>query len=313
MAEASTTPADAAPDNWVDRYAPAAARPYLRLARVDRPIGFWLLALPCWFGLAYAALAGPTPPLSTMVWYAILFGVGALAMRGAGCAYNDIVDRDIDAGVARTAARPLPSGAVSLAGAWIFVVGLCLVGLAVLLQFNRATIAVGLASIALVAAYPFMKRVTWWPQAWLGLTFNWGAVVGFTAATGGVTLGAMLVYAACFFWTLGYDTVYAHQDKDDDALIGVKSSARALGAKTPAALLGFYGAAIALLTAAGLAADAPLAFFAALAAPAAHFAWQRARLDIDDGARCLAVFKSNREAGLLVLAALLLAASASAS
>ncbi|MGF1545626.1 MAG: 4-hydroxybenzoate octaprenyltransferase [Parvularculaceae bacterium] len=301
-------PADAAARNWVDRYAPAAAKPYLRLMRADRPIGAWLLWLPCGWGAALA-LAGGASDAATFVGHALLFAVGAVAMRGAGCVYNDIVDRDIDAKVARTANRPLPSGQLSVRAAWIFLIALCLVGLFVLLQFNGFTIALGFGSLALVAAYPFMKRITWWPQAWLGLTFNWGALVGYAAAGGGLGPAPIAVYAAGVFWTLGYDTIYAHMDKDDDALIGVKSSARALGERTRPALAAFYAATIALLAIGGLAAGLAPPFYVALAAPAAHLAWQVRAFDADDAAGDLRLFKSNRDAGLLALAAFLLAAA----
>ncbi len=297
---------DAAVDNWVDRWAPARARPYLRLMRADRPIGVWLLWLPCAWGAALALSVGVSEPWTFIV-HTALFAVGAAAMRGAGCAYNDILDRDIDAKVARTAARPVASGAVSVSSAAAFLVGLSLVGLVVLLQFNRFTVALGFASLALVAAYPFMKRITWWPQAWLGITFNWGALIGYAAAAAGLSAPAVALYGAGVFWTLGYDTIYAHQDKEDDALIGVKSSARALGPNTRPALAAFYAATIALAATAGALAGFGALFFAALAAPAAHFVWQVRAFDGDDGAKCLKLFKSNRDAGVLLLASLLLA------
>lgn len=303
----SLSPADAAAKNWVDRYAPEWAKPYLRLMRADRPIGTWLLLLPCWQGMALAAAGGSSAALS--LFYAMLFAVGAFAMRGAGCAYNDIVDRDIDAKVARTALRPIPAGQISVRKAWIFLIGLCIIGLFVLLQFNPYTIRLGLASIGLVAAYPFMKRVTWWPQAWLGLTFNWGALMGYAAIAGKLSVAAVFLYLSGVAWTLGYDTIYAHQDKEDDALIGVKSSARALGSRTVGALKLFYAFTIALAAAAGLAAGHSGAYIAFLAAPSAHFLWQIRSVDINNPANCLKVFKSNREAGLLILATLLLAAA----
>lgn len=277
--------------------------------RADRPIGTWLLLLPCWQGLA---LAAPREGVSvaTMLAMVALFAVGAIVMRGAGCAYNDIVDRDFDAKVARTALRPIPSGQITLKKAWAFLAALCVVGLIVLLQFNGFTIILGLSSLGLVAAYPFMKRITWWPQAWLGLTFNWGALMGYAAIAGELTAAPLLLYAGGFFWTLGYDTIYAHQDKEDDALIGVKSSARALGAHTALALAIFYSLAIALWAAAGLAAGFGFLYLFLLAATAAHFVWQARAVNIDDPAVCLRVFKSNREAGLLALAALLFAGAA---
>lgn len=301
MKSAPATP-DAPPRNWVDAYAPHFARPYLRLMRADRPIGTWLLLIPCLWGLTLASLETGRNGSAITVG---LFALGAFVMRGAGCAYNDIVDRDIDARVARTALRPIPSGQISLRNAWTLLVMLSLIGLAVLLQFNRLTIALGVASLALVAIYPFMKRVTWWPQAFLGLTFNWGALMGFAAASGMLTPAAVCLYAAGIFWTLGYDTIYAHQDKDDDALIGVKSSALRLGARTKPALAFFYAATIALFASAGALTDVHILFYAALIPAAAHLFWQWRRLDIGDPSLCLKLFKSNRDAGLLLLAAML--------
>ncbi len=303
----TASPADAAAGNWVDRYAPGAAKPYLRLMRADRPIGTWLLLIPCWWGLALAASERGAPALA-FLGYALLFSIGAVVMRGAGCAYNDIVDRDFDAKVARTALRPIPSGQISVNKAWAFLAALCLAGLIVLLQFNSFTIALGLASLALVAVYPFMKRVTWWPQAWLGLTFNWGALMGYAAIAGELTIAPLLLYGAGIAWTLGYDTIYAHQDKEDDALIGVKSSARLLNARTKPALLIFFAFTIALSAGAAVIAEIPSTYAILFLAPAAHFLWQIRALDIDNSANCLRVFKSNREAGLLILAPLLLAA-----
>ena len=212
---------------WIDRWSPLAARPYLRLARLDRPIGTWLLLIPCWWG---AALAGPS--LATLALLMALFAAGAIVMRGAGCTFNDIVDRDIDRRVARTADRPVASGQISVPAAWAFLVAQSLVGLAVLLSLNTQAILWGLGSLGLVAIYPFMKRVTWWPQFVLGLAFNWGALVGYVAATGAMATPSLLLYAAGIAWTLGYDTIYAHQDKQDDEIVGVKSSARYLGQRT---------------------------------------------------------------------------------
>jgi len=298
----SATP-DTASNNWVDRFAPRLAKPYLRLMRADRPIGTWLLLLPCWFGLALAATDGSSAPF---LYYAFLFIIGAFVMRGSGCAYNDIVDRDFDAQVERTALRPIPSGQITMRQAWVFLVALSLTGLIVLLQFNQLTILLGFASLGLVAAYPFMKRVTWWPQAWLGLTFNWGVPVGFAAAAGKLNITTLLLYAACILWTLGYDTIYAHQDKEDDALIGVKSSARRLGDNTKPALTAFYSGVIFLFALIGITSQFGIAYFFALVLPALHFAWQIKSLNINDGVRCLALFKSNRDAGFLLLAPLLL-------
>ena len=296
--------ADSLPTTWVDR-APKAIRPYLRLARYDRPAGFWLLALPCGFGLAAANVGAG---LSwTDLYYAVLFAVGAVAMRGAGCTYNDIVDRDLDASVARTADRPLAAGTVGLNSAWAFLIGQCLVGLAVLVQLPVPAILTALAALVLVAAYPFMKRITWWPQAWLGLTFNWGVPVAGAAALGTpFAPEIILLYLSSLFWTVGYDTIYACQDKEDDALIGVKSSARALGRHVRAGVAMSYALAALLAGAAGVMAGAGLAFALGFALYAAHLAWQARGFDPEDGPDCLARFKSNRTTGLLLVVAFLL-------
>jgi 4-hydroxybenzoate polyprenyltransferase len=299
------TASDIRTGDWIDRHVPRAARPYLRLARIDRPIGTWLLLIPGWWGLALAtaAVRGPNPWDSLV--YAALFAVGALVMRGAGCTWNDILDRDIDARVARTATRPIPSGAVSVRQAVAFLVFQLLLGLAVLLCFNGFAIALAIASLLLVALYPLMKRVTYWPQLFLGLTFNWGALVGWAAVTGGIEAPALLLYAAGIFWTLGYDTIYAHQDKEDDALIGVKSSALLLGSSTRPWLWIFYGIAVALLAAAFWTAALRWPSIAFLAVAAALLGQQAATVKLDDPKDCLAKFKSNRFAGLVVLGAIL--------
>ena len=270
-------------------------RPYCRLARLDRPIGTGLLLWPCFWGIA---LAGPDIRLFA------LFALGALVMRSAGCVINDIADREIDARVARTATRPLASGELKPLNAWLFLAVLLSLGLIVLLQLNRTAIALGVAALPLVGLYPFMKRITWWPQAWLGLTFNWGALMGWAAASGGLAWPAVVLYMAGIAWTLGYDTIYAHQDKEDDALIGVKSSARRLGAATRPWLFGFYGACLALLALAGALAGVAWPFYPVLAAAGAQLAWQAAKVDIDDAADCLAKFKSNGLFGALVFAAI---------
>ncbi|WP_425410253.1 4-hydroxybenzoate octaprenyltransferase [Hyphococcus sp.] len=303
-AQSQATP-DAIPNSWVDR-APGALKPYLRLMRADRPIGVWLLLLPCWWGLALGNLSGTNAAGAAgliSLWHGVLFAIGAYVMRAAGCTYNDIVDQDIDAKVERTALRPLPAGAVSEKQAWALLIGLCLTGLVVLLQFNRFAIFTGLAALALVAAYPFMKRITYWPQAWLGLTFNWGALVGFAAAAGALAPEAFAIYAAGFFWTLSYDTIYAHMDKDDDILIGVKSAALKLGEKTKPWIAVFVSATILLFALAGALANAGPAFYLGLLPAAGHFFWQWRKLDIHDGHICLSLFKSNRNAGLLLLLA----------
>jgi 4-hydroxybenzoate polyprenyltransferase len=293
---------DAPAGNWVDRLAPAAAKPYLRLARFDRPIGAWLLLFPAWWSQALAELslgrAYPNP------WYLLLFLVGAFVMRGAGCTYNDIVDRDYDARVARTAARPIASGQVSVAAALAFLALQCLVGLIVLLQFNWFTVVLAAASLLLIAVYPFTKRFTFWPQAVLGLTFKWGALVGWAAVTGALALPALALYAGSVLWTIAYDTIYAHQDKEDDALLGLKSTALRFGEATPRWLAGFYGGAVILWGAAGLLAGARSVFLLALALVAILLAWQIRTLDINDARNCLARFQSNRWVGWLLLAAL---------
>src|SRR5512144_2093443 len=286
--------------NWVDRWVAAGVRPYLRLARIDRPIGIWLLMFPCWWSTALATPGWPDP------WLLLLFAVGAAIMRGAGCTLNDLADRDFDALVARTAGRPIPSGAVSVRQAIAFVIALCLAGLVVLLQFNAFAVALGASSLLLVALYPFAKRVTYWPQAVLGLTFSWGALLGWAAVRGDLGLPAIVLYAAGFLWTLGYDTIYAHQDKEDDILIGVKSTALSLGAATKAWLWAFYAGCIGLLALAGGLVGLSWPLFAVLAGGAAHFAWQVMNLDLDDATDCLAKFKSNQTVGLLAFAAIVL-------
>ncbi|MES1989715.1 MAG: 4-hydroxybenzoate octaprenyltransferase [Pseudomonadota bacterium] len=290
--------ADAAPTNWVDRHAPAFARPYLKLARADRPIGTWLLLWPCLWSIALAAY-----DLSA-VWLMLLFAVGAIVMRGAGCTFNDIVDRDFDRQVERTKGRPLPSGAVTVTQAFVFLIAQLLVGLVILLSLNGTAIALGFTSVLLIAVYPFMKRITYWPQAMLGLVFNWGALMGFAAVQGSLEVPPVILYAGAVFWTIGYDTIYAHQDKDDDALIGVKSSALKLGTKTGAVLWFFYGAMIAGLTATGAMSHMGFIYYVGIAAAAAHLVWQIRSLDIDNEAKCLMLFRSNREFGLIVFVAI---------
>jgi 4-hydroxybenzoate polyprenyltransferase len=300
-------PADAVVTSWAD-HAPARLRPWLQLARLDRPIGTWLLFWPCVFGLLLGAAAEERRFLEWRdFFYVILFGIGALVMRGAGCTFNDIVDRKIDASVARTRDRPIASGAIGVRQAVLFLVAQGLVGLLILIQFNLFTIILGAASLLLVAAYPFMKRITWWPQAWLGLTFNWGALLGFTAQSGRLDVADAMLYAGLFFWTLGYDTIYAHQDRDDDELIGVKSTARLFGAQSAKWILRFYAIAFTLMLAAGFTEHTgwPFAFVMLLAG--AHLFWQVKKLNIEDGDSCLRIFRSNRETGALIALALLLA------
>jgi 4-hydroxybenzoate polyprenyltransferase len=314
---------DARPANWVDRLAPPPLRPWLKLARFDRPTGIWLLMLPGWQGIALADAAQgrvPDPMLLALVL------AGAVLMRSAGCAYNDIVDRDLDAKVARTAARPVASGQISVRAAWAFVVACSLVSLVILLSLNPVAIALGVASLALVAAYPFMKRITWWPQAWLGLTFNWGALLGYAAAAILPTIGgllhwprpspfevfvsghgavaALLLYASGVFWTLGYDTIYAVQDLEDDALAGVKSSARRLGAAAPRAVFGFYALATAIGLAAGWTARLGWPFWVGAALFAASLLRQPLRLKLDDPRGALSLFQTNTWSGVILFAAI---------
>ena len=291
--------------NWVDSLAPAVSRPYLRLARLDRPIGSWLLLMPCWWSLGIAAIRADHLP---SVWYVALFFVGAFAMRGAGCTWNDLVDRNLDGLVERTRSRPIPSGQVTVAQATIFMLAQALIGLLVLLQFNRFTIITGLASLAVVVIYPFMKRVTYWPQIFLGLAFSWGALMGWPATFGRLDFPAVVLYLGSISWVIGYDTIYAHQDREDDLLIGIKSTALLFGEKTRPMLASFYTVAVLLIGAAGLLAGGSLIFLIGMIAFAAHLAWQVVRLDINDSAHCLKLFKSNRDAGLILFAATLLEA-----
>src|SRR5437870_6217017 len=302
MSDATTRVADAT-GNWVDTHAPSWSRPYLRLSRLDRPIGSWLLLMPCWWSAALAAgISGHRGSLPLTI---VPFFIGAFVMRGAGCTWNDITDRDLDTKVERTRSRPIPAGQVSVTQAFIFLVLQALIGLAVLLQFNRFAIFTGIASLLIVAIYPFMKRITWWPQVVLGLAFSWGALMGFAAEFARIDLVALVLYAGSIAWVIGYDTIYAHQDAEDDALIGIKSTARLFGSRTHQALMVFYGLAVLLIGVALALAGAKLAAWIGLAAFAAHLAWQIRRLRIGDAALCLRIFKSNRDAGLLLLAGLL--------
>jgi 4-hydroxybenzoate polyprenyltransferase len=281
--------------DWTDRYAPAVSRPYIRLARLDRPIGTWLLLFPGWWSIAMAVERWPDWALLA------LFGIGALAMRGAGCTLNDLVDRDFDAQVARTRTRPLPSGAVTPAQAVAFMGLLLAIGAAVLLSFNRFAIVVGLAVLALIATYPFMKRITYWPQFFLGLNFNWGALLGWAAVRGELDWAPVLLYLGGIAWTLGYDTIYAHQDKEDDVRIGVKSSALALGERTRPWLFGFYAGAIVLWAMAGTTAGLAWPYYVGLGIAALQMGWQAARVDVQDPEDCLVKFRSNRIVGWAML------------
>ena len=303
--------ADAAARNWVDAYAPAFARPYLRLGRFDRPIGTWLLLLPCLWGLGLAVAADPAGGSMFDLWAALGCIIGAFLMRGAGCTWNDITDRHIDAQVARTRSRPLPSGQVSVKKALVWLVAQVAVSALILLSFNWFTIGLGIAALLPVAIYPFAKRFTWWPQVFLGIAFNWGALLAWAAHTGSLSLAPVLLYLAGIAWTLFYDTIYAHQDRDDDALIGVKSTARLFGDATKTWLFGFQVLAVMLMALAVIVALTPLnnpvpLMVALLAAWAfgMHLMWQLKRLDINDGDTCLHLFRSNRDAGLIASALL---------
>jgi 4-hydroxybenzoate polyprenyltransferase len=302
MSDAAAPVADTT-GNWVDTHAPAWSQPYLRLARYDRPIGSWLLLIPCLWSAALASdIAGDT---SHLVLTLALFFVGAFVMRGAGCSWNDITDRKLDALVERTRSRPIPAGQISVTQALAFLVAQALIGLVVLLQFNWFAVATGVASLLIVAIYPFMKRITYWPQIVLGLAFSWGALMGFAALLGHIDASALALYAGSIAWVIGYDTIYAHQDVEDDALIGIKSTALLFGARTGPALWAFYSLAVALIGLALALGGVGVAAWIGLALFAAHLAWQIMRLDISDPALCLRVFKSNRDAGLLLFAALL--------
>ena len=289
---------DAVATNWVDRHAPERLRPWLKLGRFDRPAGIWLLMLPGWQGIALAAAEQgrwPNPLLLLAVF------VGAALMRAAGCAFNDIVDRDFDAQVARTAMRPIPAGLITVKQAWMFLVGCSLVSFLILICLGWTAILLGVLSLGLVAAYPFMKRITWWPQAWLGLTFNWGALLGYAAAVGHLSWSAALLYASGIFWTLGYDTIYAIQDIEDDALAGIKSSTRRLGRHVKLGVAGFYAASVALVVAAAWTGGLGPLFLPFAGAFALHLSRQAAAIRVEDGPGALKLFKSNAVAGMLVV------------
>jgi 4-hydroxybenzoate polyprenyltransferase len=301
MSESTGRVADAT-GNWVDSLAPSYTRPYLRLARLDRPIGSWLLLMPCWWSVGLAGMHNDRLP---SLWHIVLFFIGAFAMRGAGCTWNDLVDRDLDGRVERTRSRPIPSGQVTVAQATMFMVAQALVGFLVLIQFNPFTVATGIASLLVVVIYPFMKRITYWPQIFLGLAFSWGALMGWPAAFGRLDWPAIVLYVGSILWVIGYDTIYAHQDRDDDLLIGIKSTALLFGERTPTMLATFYAGAIVLIAAAGFMAGGGIFFTIGIIGFAAHLAWQVSRLDIDDPVHCLMLFKSNRDAGLILFAAML--------
>jgi 4-hydroxybenzoate polyprenyltransferase len=299
MSGGSADPSDILSGDWVERRLPAALRPYARLARLDRPIGTWLLLLPGWWGIA---LASPSWPSLRLL---LLFAIGAVAMRGAGCTINDIADRDLDGLVARTRRRPLPSGAVSLKQAFLFLFCELALGAAVLVSLNRASRLLALPVLGLIASYPYMKRITYWPQVFLGLNFNWGALLGWTAVAGALASPAVLLYEGGIFWTIGYDTIYAHQDKEDDARIGIKSSALALGERTRPWLFFFYGSAVAFWAAAGYAAGLGPLYWAALFLSSLHLGLQAARVSLGDPGDCLKKFRSNRDLGWLLFAGII--------
>ncbi|WP_027164608.1 4-hydroxybenzoate octaprenyltransferase [Mesorhizobium sp. WSM3224] len=302
--------ADAPSGHWVYRVLPRWLWPYAQLARWDRPIGWQLLLWPCWWSAALAASAYPRPtdPLLTLLpapWYLFLFFVGAVAMRGAGCTYNDLADEDIDNQVERTRSRPLPAGKVTRRQAWTFVIIQALIGLAVLLQFNSFAIPLGIASLAIVAVYPFMKRITNWPQFVLGLAFSWGALMGWAVEFGDIDDPAIMLYIGSILWVIGYDTIYAHQDKEDDAIVGVRSTARLFGDNTKTWLVGLYGGALVCFAIAFASAQVPVVALAGLIAAGAHMARQIIRLDINNPDQCLKLFKSNNQVGWLIFLGLI--------
>ncbi len=298
--------ADAVDKNWVDRFCPAWSRPYLRLSRADRPAGTWLLLIPCWWGLFLGILADPNGATRADTWYFIACAIGAFLMRGAGCTWNDISDRHIDGQVARTKSRPIPSGQVTTKQAAVWMAAQAALAFCVLLTFNIFAIFLGILALVPVIIYPFAKRFTWWPQVFLGLAFNWGALLGWAAHTGSLTWAPVLLYLAGICWTLFYDTIYAHQDKDDDALIGVKSTARLFGKNTVRWLSKFQMATITLMTFAVLFAILehvdPITLIVSITGIWVfgwHMMWQLQRLDIDNPDICLKLFRENRDAGLI--------------
>ncbi len=292
---------DAPTDNWVDRFAPPATRPYLRLSRADRPIGTWLLLFPCLWGIALAALQDGFRPWD--LWLALSCGIGAFLMRGAGCTWNDFTDRKIDAAVARTRSRPLPSGQVTPKAALVWMAVQAGAAALILFTYNALAIWLGVASLALVLIYPFAKRFTWWPQVFLGLAFNWGALLAYAAHAGELRLPAVFLYLSGIAWTLYYDTIYAHQDREDDALIGVKSTARLFAENSRRWLFGFLVVAVVFMALALIVAPpAPLPLLVSLAgtwAFGAHMVWQMRGLDLDAPTSCLRTFRANRDTGLI--------------
>jgi 4-hydroxybenzoate polyprenyltransferase len=297
----STNNTDIPNQSWLDLYIPSTLKPYCRLARLDRPIGTWLLLLPCWWGLALASPGWPNP------FYVCLFGLGALVMRGAGCTINDLVDKDFDIKVARTSTRPIASGDISVLQALLFLVLQMSLGFLILIQLNTYTIWLGISSLCLIVIYPFMKRITYWPQACLGLVFNWGVLVGWTTITGELSAAPFIMYVGGFFWTLGYDTIYAHQDKSDDILLGVKSTALKFGNQSKLWISVFYVISLSLIGASGYIVSLAWPFFVGIVICAFQLAWQVKSLDIDDPKKCLRRFKSNRDFGLILFIAIVAA------
>ncbi len=291
---------DAPRGNWVDRFAPESFRPYARLARLDRPIGTWLLLFPCWWGIALAAPGWPS------LWLMALFALGAVVMRGAGCTYNDIVDRKIDAKVERTRLRPIPSGQVSVFGAVVFLIVQLLIGLLVLIQFGVFTILLGLASVGTIVIYPFLKRFTNWPQVGLGITFSWGALMGWSGLLDDFSEASILLYIGSIFWVIGYDTIYASQDKEDDALAGVHSTALLFGERAKILIGICYAIATAFFAASFYYAEVEIVGYVGLALGAAHLAWQVKTLDTENPERCLKLFRSNRDYGWIIFLAIVI-------
>ncbi len=300
---AGAAPADAARGNIVDRFAPRPWQPYLRMARIDRPIGWWLLLLPCWWSAALAAATANTSPRFD---HLLLFLLGAIAMRGAGCVWNDIVDRDLDRQVERTRNRPLPSGQISVRNAVLFATMLCLVGLAVLLSLNGFAIGLGFLSLLPVAVYPFMKRITDYPQAVLGMAFSWGALMGWAAFYGSLGAAPVILYIAAIGWVIGYDTIYALQDIEDDGIVGIRSTARRFGVRAPVFITVCYGATLILLALSFALVNLGWPAWLGLLLFAAHLVWQIRTVTVDDPAQALRLFKSNRDAGLMLFAGLLI-------
>ena len=296
--------ADAAQDNWVDRFAPEPLRPFLRLSRADRPIGTWLLLAPCWWGLAMASLWKGSFTL-TDLWIGVGCAIGAFLMRGAGCTWNDITDRDIDAKVERTRSRPIPSGRVGVRRALVWMLLQSFLALLILLTFNLNAVLLGVLSLLPVAVYPFAKRFTWWPQVFLGIAFNWGVLLAWTASAGALAWPAVAAYLAGISWTLFYDTIYAHQDTDDDALIGVRSTARLFGDQTPAWLRRFLVVTVLFMGIAALMATSDRSVLSLVVATCGawamgwHLMWQLTQFNAEDDATLLRIFRSNRDAGLI--------------